>query len=320
MAHFQKMLEELRYTAKFITTFLLFLVLPIVSEAQNGNNPFDIRNDRQINTTTTSRVDTIQKVNVGTGNPFDIVSNPEKIKPQTKPIEIIPTVTEDAISLREKGQSFLFSIVVSVLILLTILVVLSRSLLSKIYQAFFNDIILKTLYRERGSLTASVYIGLYILFLLNLSVFAFLALYNFNKIFNHSETFTLLYSIAAIVVLFVGKHLILNLLSFIFPIEKEINLYGFTIMIFSIIVGLILAPINVFLAYSDAETAKWIIIGTSITILGIYIFRSLRSLILAQSYIIQNFFHFVVYICAVEIAPVLILLKIVSNKIQLNLF
>lgn len=317
MAHFKKMLEQLRYTAKFIITLFFFLVLPIVSNAQNGNNPFDLRNDRQINTTVQSDT-TAEKIDQGTGNPFDIVSNPQKVKPQTKPIEIIPTITSDAISLREKGQNFLFSIVVSVLILLTILVVLSRSLLSKIYQAFFSDIILKTLYRERGSLNTSVYIGLYAMFLLNLSVFIFLTLYNFNKIFNHSELFTLLYSIAAIVILFVGKHLIINLLSSIFPIDKELNLYGFIIMIFSIIVGLILAPINVFLAYSDAETAKWIIIVTSIVILGIYIFRSLRSLVLAQNYIFPNFFHFVVYILTIEIAPVMILLKIVSSKIQVD--
>lgn len=314
------MLEQLRYTVKFSIAFFLISFLPIASEAQNGNNPFDLRNNRQIKTNSVAVEDSIAKVNKGTGNPFDIVANPKNIKLQPKPIQIIPTVTEDAISLREKGQSFLFSIVVSVLILLTILVVLSRNLLSKIYQAFFSDIILKTLYRERGSLTASVYIGLYIMFLLNFSVFTFLALYNFNKIFNHSEIFTLLYSIVAIVVLFVGKHLIINLLSFVFPIAKEINLYGFIIMIFSIIVGLILAPINVFLAYADAETAKWIITGTSIAIAGIYIFRSLRSLVLAQTYIVPNFFHFMVYLCTVEIAPVLILLKIVSNKIQLNIF
>lgn len=310
------MLKRLHYTAKLFIILLFVAAFPIASAAQNGNNPFDLRTDRPVNLSETTAKDTIAKVNIGTGNPFDIVSNPEKVKPQTKPIEIIPTVTADAISLREKGQNFLFSIVVSVLIILTILVVLSRNLLSKIYQAFFSDIVLKTLYRERGSLTASIYIGLYIMFLLNLSVFTFLALYNFNKIFNHSELFTLFYSIGAIVTLLAGKHLILNLLSFIFPISKELNLYGFIIVIFSILVGLVLAPINVFLAYSDAETAKLMIIGTSIAMSGVYVFRSLRSLVLAQSYIVSNFIHFIVYLCAVEIAPVLILLKMISGKIQ----
>ncbi len=318
------MLEQLHKAAKYLSVLLLISTLPIVSNAQDGNNPFDIRTAEQMKSLTNStRKDSTQSTLISndTGNPFDIIAPPPNQNNKKKDIiaPIIPTVTGQTISLQEKGQNFLFVISLSVLLLLTILVTLSRNLIIKMYQSFYNDVILRTLYRERGTLNSTIYTALYIMYLINISVFIFLALYNFNHIFNSSEFFTLFYSLTAVSILFVGKNIVIQFLSSIFPISKEITLYGFIMVLFGILIGLILAPINVFLAYADPELAKLIIIITSLLIGSIYIFRSLRSLILAQNYIIANFFHFLLYLCVIEIAPIMILLKIVSDKMQLSI-
>lgn len=98
------------------------------------------------------------------------------------------------------------------------------------------------------------------------------------------------------------------------------GLYAFVVVVFGILIGLILAPVNVFLAYAEPEIAQKIVIMGSILILFIYLFRALRSLTLVQNYIFSNFFHFLLYLCAVEIAPVLLLLKIINDKMQVSIF
>jgi hypothetical protein len=317
-----KMSIRLHKVSKYFISFLL-LTTSILLFGQNGQNPFDIKSQHQIELEkiklardTSSSIDS-QTTSKANTNPFEIVA-PVSPSQNNTPIiaPIIPTITTETVSLRENGQGFLFAIVLGVLLFLTVLVTMSRNLISRIYQSFLNDTVLKTLYRERGPLTSSFYIALYAMFLVNLGVFFFLILFNYNKIFNHSQLYTLFYCIIGVAVIFTGKHALLKLLAFIFPINKEMNLYSFIIVVFGILIGLILAPVNVFLAYADTSTAQIMIVATSVGILGIYAFRSLRSLILAQNYILPNFFHFLLYLCAVEIAPILIILKMLSKYIQ----
>ncbi len=325
------MLEQLYSTAKYIFIFLFFSLFSIVSSAQVGNNPFEIKSQRQIEEDArrslkgTDNDDENDENNVSENktpvNPFEIIAPAAGPDIAAKVIApIIPTVTAQTQSLQEKGQNFLFSIILFVLVLLTVLVTVSRNLIGRIYQSFFNNVVLKALYREQRPASITVYTSLYVMYLVNLSIFVFLGLYNFNKIFNNSEFFTLLYCIAAVSILFIGKHILIRMLSNIFSLKKELGLYAFIVVVFGILIGLILAPINVLLAYAEPEIAQKIVIIGSIVIIFIYLFRALRSLTLVQNYIFSNFFHFLLYLCAVEIALVLLLLKIINDKIQLSIF
>ena len=60
--------------------------------------------------------------------------------------------------------------------------------------SFFNDIVLKMLHRERGSLNTSIYFFLYAMFIINFGVFIYLILRNFGFLFYKSDFITLLYS------------------------------------------------------------------------------------------------------------------------------
>lgn len=222
------MLEQLHSATKYILFLLFFSLFSIVSSAQIGNNPFEIKSQRQIeeearqalkseNSDDNANDDNSSETKAPI-NPFEIIaptnSSPDITEKVIAPI--IPTVTTQTQSLQEKGQNFLFSIVLFVLMLLTVLVTVSRNLIGRIYQSFFNDVVLKALYREQRPVSTTVYISLYVMYLVNLSIFIFLGLYNFNSIFNNSEFFTLLYCLAAVSVLFIGKHLLIRMLSNIF--------------------------------------------------------------------------------------------------------
>jgi hypothetical protein len=304
--------QHLKYSFGIIF-FFLSLFASLSSYAQNGANPFDIGRPAitidSSNTTTTNTTKTTIS-----DNPFDIIvstipatNTTQNIK---KEVLVPPTPTTAA-----KPQRFLFGLVLSILLLLTVLVSLSRNLLSKIYQAFFNDIVLKALHRERSSLNTTVYVSLYSMFIINLGVFIYLVLRHYNFLFYNSDLITLFYCVLGIGGLIIAKHLVLSILSYIFPLSKEIDTYSFIIVIFGVLIGLILAPINVFFAYSDPKMGKYIVLGTAFFLVLIYCLCALRSLFLARNYIFPHFFHFLLYLCSVEIIPLLLLYKIINKNI-----
>jgi hypothetical protein len=309
------MLRKL-YTRSSLGVFVFFLSFFVIHQsfAQSEVNPFDIGNSalKISDSTTTAPTNTTLNSNASE-NPFDIITVEPTVNnvAPIAPIEIKVTLVKTT----ERPQQFLFGLVLTILLLLTLLVSLSRNLISKIYQAFFNDIVLRALHRERGSLNTTVYVGLYSMFIINLGVFVYLILRYYGYLFHGSDILTLLYCIFGVAGLIISKHIVLSTLAYIFPIEKQINTYSFIILIFGVLIGLILAPMNVFLAYSDAKMAEYIILGMG-GFLGLtYILCALRSLFLARSYLLPHFFHFLLYLCSVEIIPLLLLYKSINAKL-----
>jgi hypothetical protein len=310
---------EILFHSRFFPLFSVFLSCNILhSNAQSvGANPFDIghivilTNDSLFEN---SIKDTLQLSN----NPFDIVRetnylpNAKIIADKSSTISPIQKTNPSA-----RPQGFLFSLVLGILLLLTILVSISRSLINKIYQAFFNDVVLKMLFRSRSSLSISIYLALYAMFMVNLGVFIYLILRYNGWLINQSDIQTLSVCVISVMTLVIAKHITLASLSYTFPITKEIDLYSFIIMIFGILMGLLLAPANVFFAYADAPTAKIIIIGMAIALGIIYALKAIRSLFLVQNVIFSDFFHFLLYLCAIEIVPILLILKFINTKLQI---
>jgi len=100
----------------------------------------------------------------------------------------------------------------------------------------------------------------------------------------------------------------------IFPVEKEAASYSFTMIAFGILLSLFLVAVNVFVAYGPAHLIQTTIYMAFGVIGLVYAFRSLRGLIIANNFLAANKFHFFLYLCAVEIAPVLVLVKLVRDQ------
>lgn len=275
--------------------------------SQDAVNPFDIGTPLLIVADSTK----VGQAGAVSDNPFDIIRNPMN---PTSPVPL-PKITDATKT--ERPQQFIFILVFSVLLLLTVLVTASRSLISRIYQAFVSDVVLRALFRERSSLTSAVYLSLYLMFIINIGVFSYLFLRSRNVLLGSSDWLTLLYCILGLGALIVIKHIILWILSYVYPVAKELAMYNFIILIFGISIGLILAPINVFLPYLESPFAGYLMTCSGGMLLVLYGFMALRSLFLIRSYIFPYFFHFMLYLCSVEVIPVLIIFKIINSKLQI---
>ncbi len=185
-----------------------------------------------------------------------------------------------------------------------------RNDLQKIYRAFMNSNMMTQLYREKGSLLNMPYIPLYILFAFTGGTFFYLAADYYNLSMLGSKGLSWLVCIAGIGGFYLFKHLLLKLMSIIFPFGKEINQYHFLIGIFNQIIGLTLIPLVTIIAFAP-QNIKLFAIYSALGVIGIiFLNRFFRSIAIASKFIAFHKFHLIVYLCAVEIAPIFIIAKL----------
>lgn len=146
---------------------------------------------------------------------------------------------------------------------------------------------------------------------ISLSVFSVIA---FNHIFNPVVINTSFFiKIAlAIAILIIMKILIERLLGSVFDIEFFTDTYLFQKITYKNFIGLILIPVNLFLIYTlpISKTIIYVFIAVLTFIFCIGIITTIKTY---QNLIKQNLFYFILYLCALEIAPYIILYAIVID-------
>ena len=179
-----------------------------------------------------------------------------------------------------------------------------------IFQAFLSTSANKNVQREQSSFFKIESLASYLLFVINMGTFLFLTvdILQPNNPFNSFGM--LLLFILGVACVYLLKHLQLKALSFILPCHQEIDTYNFIVLNTNKALGFVLLPLLFFVAYMP-DQLQYLAFSISVMVLGlIYIYRTLKGLTAAASLILFRKFHFITYLCAVEIAPALILLKL----------
>jgi hypothetical protein len=300
--------------------------------AAAGNSTFNIGTPQQnIITSPTPAVDsTALKQNATvpdvpilseSDNPFDILrgANPAAetaTSRNTNPITDLSNVAVPSLlSKQTYSKNFLFWIFLITLIMMALVVANARAAVQNAYQGLLSNNALRQTYREQSGWGTVHQLALYILFWVNGGIFAFLMLYHFNISLPYGQFLTFLACVLGVSLVFIVKHAILYIIASVFPIEKEIKLYNFIIMTAGILLGLTLLPFNIFIAYAPASLAEILTYGAFVLIGLVYLVRSLRSLSVASPFLATDQFHFFLYLCAVEIAPLMVLIKLMTFNI-----
>lgn len=116
--------------------------------------------------------------------------------------------------------------------------------------------------------------------------------------------------VLGITALSVIKILIERLVGSVFEMDKMIDAYLFQKTSYKNFSGLILLLINALLLYT-IETSKIIIAGVILIVLFINLIGFLTSFKNHQKTVTHNIFYLILYLCALEIGPYLILYKII---------
>lgn len=129
----------------------------------------------------------------------------------------------------------------------------------------------------------------------------------------------LLYCSAILGIIYAVKFLFLRFSGWIFNVKEAADTYIFIVFMSNKIIGILLIPFLLILAFSSAGIAE-ISITVSLILVGIMLlYRYLVSLGSIRQDLKVNALHFFLYLCAVEILPLLLIYKLLFNYIGNNI-
>ncbi|NJL76160.1 MAG: DUF4271 domain-containing protein [Saprospiraceae bacterium] len=286
----------------------------------HAQNPFEIKSRLHPDNVAAEKKEAIT-AQPSNDNPFELKRGQKQVI-ETAPTSIQPSDNS------KKGINFpvnspvpmqggmLFGVTLLGLVPVTVFFVLFRAHFNRAYQNVLNVNTLKQSYREfKGTSVVPMNIW-YLAFWVNAGIFLALV----AKRFGISVTGNILLDaglgIGAVSISLLLKHILNFIMGEIYPFGAELKLYNYLIMLFGIVLAVMLVPVNLVLAYAAPSITNILIFLTAIFLGLAFIFLAIRGIIIGNSYFFMHRFHFLLYICAMEIAPIFILVKLALGFIN----
>ena len=195
------------------------------------------------------------------------------------------------------------------ILILTWSVNYNRGFIKQIYRAAMNENLSSLLLREQKFASSQfLYYIVYTTFFINAALFLYLIARQSRWDTGYGST-PLFYFLLFVTIIYLSKHLVMRLIGSAFEISEKTAHYNFTIILYNILAGIALIPVNLLLAFGS-DTLAMPVVYIGLIILGLlYLLRQFRGLVIASDALAGNGFQFFIYLCAIEILPVLVLFK-----------
>jgi hypothetical protein len=192
-----------------------------------------------------------------------------------------------------------------------------------LYQKFLSQVIISLvdyqvsvrMFRERNVLFKNMSFTLFVVFSINTSIFILYFLQHFRVVFSTIQPFVLFIILNfALVLLYSVKATISRLLGHIFLVRDEFDEYVYNLNLFNKGVGMFLFPVVVAYPFIFERWQPYLLWFGAIVLGALFLLFLVRGfqIILRKE---VSMFYLILYLCAVEILPVLLLVKLSGTLI-----
>jgi hypothetical protein len=117
-------------------------------------------------------------------------------------------------------------------------------------------------------------------------------------------------------VIYLVKFLVLKFCGWVFNISRAIDTYIFVVFLVNKMMGIFLLPFLILITFSG-PTAREIYVTISLAMIFTFLgYRVLASYRAIRNEIKLTPFHFFMYLCAFEIAPLLLIYKVLLSYLE----
>ena len=192
----------------------------------------------------------------------------------------------------------------------------NRKKLNQVIKSFYTNNYANQLAREDISIGNTLSIVLFTLFVLIVALFITQVIYHYGFLKN-KDWLIVFVKIAGILVGTYGlKIFIVQALGFIFQNQKAAKEYSMVVLLFCNMLGLFLFPVVVGLAFAK-QISPTLLIYSGFMLFGLFLFiRLFRGIIIGYRSMLISKVYLFLYICALEIAPMIMLAKLIMLKIN----
>ena len=119
-----------------------------------------------------------------------------------------------------------------------------------------------------------------------------------------------LYCVVGLVAVYGVKYVTLKLLGWLFQVPDATESYIFVVFTTNKIIGMVLIPFIVMMAFTFGTVRQAAVSLSIAVIIGLLVYRFFLSYTSIKTKIKVSFFHFIIYLLAFEIAPLLLINKL----------
>lgn len=212
-----------------------------------------------------------------------------------------------------EGKEFMFYALCIVVLILGLFKTFYNGYFNNLFRVFFNTSIRQTQLTDQLLQAKLPSFILNIFFSISLGVFIWLLFKYYHPPRLISSDLLLPFSIAGVGVLYFIKYCILKFMGWMGGMQQAADNYIFVIFLVNKITGIVLIPLIILLAFSAPGWTNYIVIF-SLLILGLFFLtRYVKTFgVLGYRFPIQPL-HFLIYISAVEVIPILLIYKLVVD-------
>ena len=211
-------------------------------------------------------------------------------------------------------KDFLFYILVGVVLLLAIIRQLFPKYFQNMLRLMFQASFRQKQTREQLMQEPLPSLLMNILFVIVGGLFIALLAENYHWL-NVSFLKLALYSITILALVYIFKYIVILFTGWAFQVRESASTYGFIVFLVNKVIGLTLLPLLLLFAYSTGNFQEITITIAGSVVAFLFLFRYIISLTVIRSTLNIHPIHFFIYLCAVEIVPMLIIYKILFNYI-----
>ena len=209
-----------------------------------------------------------------------------------------------------RQKDFLFYLLVLVVLLLAIIKQLFPKYFQSLFKVLFQGAFRQKQTRELLMQETLPSLLMNILFIIVGGLFIALLADNYHWL-PVSLPKLALYSVSILALVYMLKYMVIQFTGWAFQVKEPASTYGFIVFLVNKVIGLLLLPLLFLIAFSNGSLQQITITVAACAVIFMLLFRYIISLTVIRSTLNIHPIHFFIYLCAVELVPMLIIYKVV---------
>lgn len=217
---------------------------------------------------------------------------------------------------RWQGKEVIFYAVVALLIVFAVIKNGFRRYLSDLFSSYFRTTMRQRQVKEQLLQNPLPSLLFNLFFLLSGALFLSLLAEHFALAEEVPFWMLAIYSLVALGIIYAGKFVVLKFFGWVFQLSEATDTYIFIIFSTTKILGVVLLPFIILLAFTYGAVNAAAATLSLIVVACLFAYRFFLSYISINRMVQLNLFHFLLYLLAFEIVPVLLINKLLFLFLQ----
>lgn len=214
----------------------------------------------------------------------------------------------------ERGKDGLFYLLAGLLFLLALIKLSFGRYLENMFKVFFRASLKAKQIREQLLQTPLASLLLNIHFVAAAGLLAAMILHQYQTNPADPGFWQLyLYSVLAVALVYTGKNFILQFLGWSLRMKDTTDTYIFIVFLCNKVLGIFLLPLLMLIAFANEPLVTVATTLSYVLVVAIFLYRYISAYGFITRELKASRFHFFLYLCAFEVAPLLLIYKVLTK-------